>query len=92
MVVQNETSGLMHTMAVWNKGTVSLLPRVDRVAFIDPAEPDDGPVPTIAEWDTVCEAAGHLMQGSGSYPPRYRVSEFPDSEVLASIAIESGGL
>ena len=92
MVVQNETSGLMHTMAVWSKGAVSLLPRVDKVAFIDPAEPEDGPVSTTAGWDTVCEAAGHLMQTTVSYPARYRVSQFPDAELLASIARESAGL
>ena len=75
-------------MTVSTKGVTAPLPRVDKVSFADPEAPRDNSVLTLTGWDTVSEAAGHLMQAVGSYPERYRVSEFPDAEALANFAKE----
>jgi hypothetical protein len=44
------------TYCVWSKNILALLPRTERIAFMQ-----DGKDPLMADWDRVVEAAGNLM-------------------------------
>ena len=73
--------GELVTFCTWGDGIDSLLPVADKVAFVR----DQQGMIAFAEWDRVVEIAGHLMESTDFYPPRYRVRAFPDQESLDAI-------
>ena len=81
MLVENNETGELETIATWTKGEDTLLPESNRIAFIDPDKMDEG---HMAEWGDVVEAVGDLMERSIHWPPRYRVRRFPTDVQLAS--------
>lgn len=72
--------------AVWLKGTTSLLPQADRIAFAIPDQGDNArlfPVP----WDDAVKLGGIRMElVTDVSPRRYKVSGFPDQEELKRAA------
>ena len=67
---------------VWAKGVVSLLPKTDKIAFME----GEGLQPAIVDWDQASAVVGDLMELQEIYPVRYRVEGFPTSEQLAALA------
>jgi hypothetical protein len=70
------------TYCVWGKGVVSLLPRTDKIAFME----GEGLQPAIVDWDQASAVVGDLMEMQELYPTRYRVEQFPMVEQLAILA------
>jgi hypothetical protein len=63
----------------WTQGvTAALLPKTDIVALVRLDGPDRHEICEVA-WDLVVERAGHLMEVTSDYPPRYFVSTFPEA-------------
>lgn len=86
-VQESTETGGWSSYAVWGDGVDTLLPRVDRVAFVRAGE--NGPeVLGMAPWDRVMEVAGELMAPAEYAPIRYRVREFPTAAQLAEIGLE----
>lgn len=75
-----EKDDVLSSYCVWAKGTLSLLPRTDLVAFVR-SEKDA----KVAPWNRAVEVVGDLMQPLDIYPPRYRVEEFPTDEQLKAM-------
>ncbi|MFI4876128.1 MAG: DUF1444 family protein [Blastopirellula sp. JB062] len=78
---QNETGEIL-TYCVWTRNVDSLLPKTDFVLFGDP-----GRLGTVASatWDKVEEIVGDLLEDLDTYPPRYRVTEFPSNDQLEKL-------
>jgi len=81
-VIEMEETEMHRSYCVWLKGIDALLPRTQLVMMLD--SPDGDPV--IVEWDHVREAMGDLIVEDDSfYPPRYKVTEFPNDAQLAEL-------
>jgi hypothetical protein len=63
----------------WTQGvTAGLLPKTDVVALVRLNGPEEPEICRL-EWSLVAERAGHLMEATSHYPPRYFVSTFPEA-------------
>jgi hypothetical protein len=82
MLGQDPATRKPFSLCLWSPDLPSLLPRTDRVAFME--EEDDPPL--LVEWDRVWDVLGYLMEPQGMYPERYRVEEFPSGRELATLA------
>lgn len=70
--------------AVWSRGVDSLLPRVDRIGFVDLKA--DPPIRLQVDWADAVRITGHLMEEvPGMHPPRYAVRAFPDDGALGAL-------
>jgi uncharacterized protein YtpQ (UPF0354 family) len=85
-VMQHKHTGQRANYCVWTPGTVSLLPRTERVIF-----GGEGQETSMAPWEKVVEVAGHLMTPTDMYPERWRVETFPSAEELAAMGNELKG-
>jgi len=85
MLYKGEDEGIF-SVATWTEGVEALLPRADKVAFVAMNEAGETRSAGVLDWEQVEAAAGHLMQPEpDSYPPRYRVKQFP---ALASLGLQ----
>lgn len=75
-------SGRLTSYCVWADGADSLLPETDWVVLVKSGH--DGPVAS-GPWERVRKFAGHLIERTEEYPPRWRVRGFPGSEARAQI-------
>ncbi len=78
--MQDTSTGKIWTYCVWGKGVHSLLPRTDKVAFL---EKDQKPL--LVDWDRAMEAIGDLMEEVDMYPVRFRVTEYPTADQLQAM-------
>jgi len=84
--VKQKDSGRISSYSVWSEGVDTLLPETDDVILLRPDHSsDDVAVVAAGSFDRVREVAGDLMQPIGSYPERYRVTEFPSQQQLSEI-------
>lgn len=80
VMVPQEESGALFTLAVWPCDLPTLLPRVDEVAMSsDPADAVRVP------WAQLEQHLEGFEPIPGWSPPRYRVGEWPDDDVLRKI-------
>ena len=82
-IVQHPETEEFMTYSVWPKDVPVLLPRTDRIAFMQ--EDKD---PLLAAWDRVVEVVGDLMEPLDIYPERFAASGFPTEEQLAAMGAE----
>ena len=75
--------------AVWTKGVPTLLPKTDRVMFIDTSLPESSQSLADAPWSRVTEGLAHRMEDTKMFPARFHVAEFPPAAELA--ALHEGG-
>ncbi|MGI4721676.1 MAG: hypothetical protein ACRYGO_22630 [Janthinobacterium lividum] len=88
-VIREKDTGEEYSLCTWARGVDTLLPRTDRVALGIPGEGKDAPEYRIVPWDALHAACGHLMQPVlDAFPERYRVTAFPDPDVLRRLAPE----
>ena len=80
MVMDNKETGHLTTFSVWSKDVPTLLPRTDRIAFVQ-----DGRDSLMAEWDRAVEIMGDSITPLDIYPQRFRVSEFPTEDQLTAM-------
>ncbi|HEY8079813.1 MAG TPA: hypothetical protein VIF62_37035 [Labilithrix sp.] len=70
------------TVATWTSGVHTLLPRTDRLSFVD-LDKDDVVMTTWAQaWPHVAALAKPVAD---VYPPRWEVTAFPDEATLAKL-------
>jgi hypothetical protein len=82
--VLRTAQGDIVTTTVWTDGQDALLPKTDRLEFVR-LPPDGNPLRAetwSTRWDVAQRLVGHLMQSTGDIPERFRVSEFPEDQVL----------
>ncbi len=78
----------IRTYTIWPATVPASLPHADYVMFM--ASNDDGSpshLAAAAEWQTVERLAGDLMSAEECYPPRFRVSGFPDGKLIAQLGM-----
>ena len=79
-----ERDGRTRTWAIWSRGVVTSLPKVEYVALFDPETKRT----RFAPWDRLVEVAGELMEPEDCYPPRWLVEDFPSEEQIAEAGAE----
>lgn len=85
-VIQERTSGQLSSYSLWTEGVDTLLPRTERVIFLQPdGSEQGGKIAAYADWDRVCDAVGDLLEPTDEYPQRYRARDFPTAAVLQSL-------
>lgn len=72
------------SFCAWTREVTTLLPRTDRILFVDPEAPEEKRV-VPATWEQAEALVGELMKPVETYPPRYRVEAFPTEEQLATL-------
>ncbi|WP_288378198.1 hypothetical protein [uncultured Massilia sp.] len=76
------------SVCTWSRGVDSLLPRTDRIAMVVFGEDEQMQEYHLLPWDALRAACADLMQPvPGAFPERYRVTGFPDLEVVRTLAI-----
>jgi hypothetical protein len=78
--MQDTSTGTIWTYCVWANGVEALLPRTDKIAFL---EKDQQPL--LVDWERAMEEVGDLMEEVDMYPPRFRVREFPAAEQIEAM-------
>ncbi|UUO07030.1 DUF1444 family protein [Blastopirellula sp. J2-11] len=80
-IKRNESNEIL-TYSVWTRDVASLLPKTDYVLFGDP-----GRLGTVASasWSKMESIVGDLLEDLETYPPRFRVTEFPSDEQLEKL-------
>lgn len=69
------------SMSAWTKGVLTLLPKTDRVALVEPVEGGEATVKTVS-WSELESELGDLLATEAGYPRRYRTLGFPSVEQL----------
>lgn len=75
----------------WTENVTAMLPKTDFVALVRSRNDGESDF-VLADWDTLAERHGDLMQELGIHPPRYLVSAFPKTlfdEMLAATQDEA---
>lgn len=73
------------TYCTWSEGVIALLPRTEQVAFISEEAMQDEADILMAPWDEVMSVMGDAMEQANYYPPRWKVSTFPNREQWTSL-------
>ncbi|HYH99607.1 hypothetical protein [Hyalangium sp.] len=83
-VLSEDEQGRVVSQAVWVKGIDTLLPRVDRIFFMDSELGPEAPPVAVVRWEAVERDMGaQLLPVEGDYPVRYRPQSFPSPEQIA---------
>lgn len=83
-VLAEDEQGRIISQAVWVKGVDTLLPRADRIFFMDSELGPEAPPVAVVRWEAVERDMGaQLLPMEGDYPVRYRPQGFPSPEQLA---------
>lgn len=82
MAYQRQDASIF-SICTYSEGVEALLPRTDRVVFLETNPDGSVKEPMLADlpWQTAHAIAGHLMEPVDTYPPRFRVRAFPDAAV-----------
>jgi hypothetical protein len=90
-VVEDTRTGLRTSYCVWGLDVRSLLPKTDRIFFVDLGGPGGQTVEDFP-WDVVETCCGDLLQPTQDLPRRYLVQGFPADEQLAHMREVAGGI
>ncbi|WP_224367868.1 hypothetical protein [Hyalangium versicolor] len=83
-VLADDEQGHIISQAVWVRGVDTLLPRVDRIFFMDSELGPEAPPVAVVRWEAVERDMGaRLLPMEGDYPVRYRAQGFPSPEQFA---------
>ncbi len=89
MGTQRPSDNKLETFSIWPREVATLLPRTDRVVFMQTDEQGEGQVLGAAPWQRVVEVIGDLMRREAELaPPRWRVESFPSESQLDALALE----
>lgn len=83
--IQHKETGRITSYSVWSEGVETLLPETDDLVLLRPNSSDNVSVAAAASFSRVRDIAGDLMQPLGTYPERFRVTDFPTENQLAEI-------
>jgi hypothetical protein len=73
------------SFTAWEAGGPSLLPRVDRLALVDPRRRSDDQVLGMIDWSVAEAELGLECCRTDDYPPRYRVEGLPPEGQLRQL-------
>ena len=73
--------------SVWSKDVPTLLPRTDKIGFVDPDLPKGEQVLGFASWERVQAMVPGLLVLQAMSPERYRVEAFPSQEQLRKLGL-----
>jgi len=73
--------------SVWSKDVPTLLPRTDKIGFVDPDLPKGEQVLGFASWERVQTVVPGLLVPQAMSPERYRVEAFPSPEQLRKLGL-----
>jgi len=85
ILTEEAGTGRYLSMATWTKGVETLLPRVNRIFFVDMDEPESQRDVRSVAWDDAVRVFRSLMTPVGLYPELWRVREFPTPEQLRAL-------
>lgn len=83
--VQHRHTGRVASFCAWTRGVDALLPRTDDVVLTDPDETDEARRFLRVPWTELTAVAGAKMEALDLYPPRWRVTRFPDAAELEAL-------
>lgn len=86
-----EAAGEMFSSAVWTRGVDTLLPRAERVFFMDLDLPEADQLLGWAPWERVETVAGGRLHPDPrfTYPGRFRAADLPDAGQLAALELRT---
>jgi hypothetical protein len=85
LLEQGDTDELV-SFGTWAEGVLTLLPRADAIAFVQPGDDSSEHKATYVRWEAAVAIVGDLMQPQHLLPERWLVEEFPNEEQLAALA------
>lgn len=74
--------GVRFSYCAWPNGIETLLPKTEMVGLMGSPEDED---PVFVSWESLTAVVGDLLQPTEYYPPRFRVTEFPNDEQLRQL-------
>lgn len=80
-----DSDGQTVSLCTWTKGVVSMLPKTDRVALVEPLQ-DDEPNVKIVHWSELENECSELLISDNTYPLRFSTAGFPSAEQLSRLA------
>lgn len=81
--------GAPASFTTWEPGSATLLPRVERLALVDPGRGADREVVGMVDWSVADRVLGLEQRRTDDYPPRHRVEEFPAEATLRELLPQS---
>jgi hypothetical protein len=88
-LLHEDDAGQQVSYCVWTKGVDTLLPRTEYVVFVDVEGEGAGRIVAAAPWDDVQrQAKVRLVRDDSTWPPRYRVREFPSPAALKALGLD----
>jgi hypothetical protein len=81
ILVEQAGTDALTSYATWPKFVPALLPRTDRITFVQPDTSERFEVP----WAAVERIIGHRMTKTELYPERYRVDASPNDAELRQL-------
>lgn len=87
-LVQKTDSGRLISYGVWTEGVDTLLPEVDLVALVRPADDSESGAgaPKLVAWDDLRASIAELARSEEGYPARYRLRSFPTPQQVDALA------
>jgi len=84
--VKRSEDGRVMSYSVWSEGVDTLLPETDDILLLRPdTASKDVKIVAAGSFERVQEITGDLLQPTGTYPERYRVTDFPTDQQLEAI-------
>ena len=80
-----EKDDVLYSSTAWSEGVPAIIPKTDRILFFRSQEET-----WMVEWDEAARVVGDLLEPTGYYPTRFRVSSFPTDEQLAAMRLLEG--
>lgn len=87
MVMQDNKTGQLRSIASWGDGVPTLLPKTDLVAFVQAATDQS----MLVSWEDAQRVCGELMQPTQHVPVRFEVRAFPTAAQLMELAASRNG-
>ena len=89
-VLQEKTSSRLVSYATWSRTVPTLLPKADRIGFVEYADNDPDAKPKVlgmVPWDKAMQILGSRLKPDGRNPPRWATGEYwPTKAELARLA------
>jgi hypothetical protein len=86
--MRDDAQDLEFSLCTWTRGVDTLLPRSDRVAMVVLGEDGKMQEYHVVPWDALHAACGQMMAPvPDAFPERYRVTAFPDLELVRRLAL-----
>ncbi|MBI2922504.1 MAG: hypothetical protein HYY18_15745 [Planctomycetes bacterium] len=83
--VREHETGRIWSVCTWTGGVRALLPKADRIAFMQLERGKGNELVAMVPWEAAAGIVGGLMKLVDLYPERFEVSAFPDAGQLEAL-------